>query len=128
MTRTHSRPHVSDDNPYSEAAFKTLKYAPDLPARFGSIDDARAFMGPFIERYNHGHRHSGIGYHTPASVHRGTVVREQRAKVSTPPTPPIRSGSSTSGQSRHDWPAPPGSTHRRRHLHRADRDPVSHRA
>lgn len=81
--RTHSRPHVSDDNPYSEAAFKTIKYAPDFPARFGSIEDARAFVGPFIEHYNHEHRHSGIGYHTPASVHLGTapLVREQRARV-----------------------------------------------
>lgn len=81
--RTHSRPHVSDDNPYSEAAFKTLKYGPDFPARFGSIEDARAFMGPFIDFHDHEHRHSGIGYHTPASVHLGTVplVREQRARV-----------------------------------------------
>ena len=81
--RTHSRPHVSNDNPYSEAGFKTLKYAPDFPGRFGSIQDARAFVGPFLDFYNHHHRHSGIGYHTPASVHFGTagIVRAGRALV-----------------------------------------------
>jgi len=81
--RTHSRPHVSNDNAYSEAGFKTLKYAPDFPGRFGSIQDARAFVGPFLDFYNHHHRHSGIGYHTPASVHFGTagVVRAERALV-----------------------------------------------
>jgi len=81
--RTHGRPHVSNDNPYSEAGFKTLKYAPEFPGSFGSIEDARAFVGPFIDHYNHAHRHSGIGYHTPASVHFGTaaLVREQRALV-----------------------------------------------
>ena len=78
--RTHGRPHVSNDNPYSEAGFKTLKYAPDFPGRFGSIHDARAFVGPFIDFYNHEHRHSGIGYHTPADVHylRASQVREAR--------------------------------------------------
>ena len=81
--RTHSRPHVSNDNPYSESAFKTLRYAPDFPGSFGSIEDARAFVGPFLDHYNHEHRHSGIGFHTPASVHLGTavLVREQRALV-----------------------------------------------
>jgi putative transposase len=81
--RTHSRPRVSNDNAYSEAAFKTLKYGPDFPGSFGSIQDARAFVGPFLDFYNHEHRHSGIGYHTPASVHLGTatLVREQRAQV-----------------------------------------------
>lgn len=81
--RTHGRPHVSNDNPYSEAGFKTLKYAPDFPGGFGSVQDARAFVGPWLDFYNHEHRHSGIGYHTPASVHLGTaaLVREQRALV-----------------------------------------------
>jgi putative transposase len=81
--RTHGRPHVSNDNPYSEAGFKTPKYAPGFPGRFGSIHDARAFVGPFIDFYNHEHRHSGIGYHTPASVHFGTgvLVRAERARV-----------------------------------------------
>ena len=81
--RTHSRPHVSNDNAYSEAAFKTLKYAPDFPGSFGSIEDARAFVGAFLDFYNHEHRHSGIGLHTPASVHLGTatLIREHRATV-----------------------------------------------
>jgi putative transposase len=72
VTRSHSRPHVSNDNPYSEAAFKTLKYAPVFPENFGSLADARAFGERFFGYYNHEHRHSGIGLHTPASVHHGT--------------------------------------------------------
>lgn len=81
VARSHSRPHVSNDNPYSEANFKTLKYCPAFPGRFGSIEDARAFCNMFFEHYNHVHRHAGIGLHTPASVHYGTAteVRAQRA-------------------------------------------------
>jgi putative transposase len=81
--RTHGRPHVSNDNAYSEAAFKTLKYCPAFPERFGSLQHARAFAHDFFEAYNHHHRHSGIGYHTPASVHFGTAaaVRAERALV-----------------------------------------------
>ncbi|MGH2767116.1 MAG: IS3 family transposase, partial [Actinomycetota bacterium] len=81
--RTHSRPHVSNDNPYSEANFKTLKYCPAFPDRFGSLEDARVFCDTFFEHYNHHHRHSGIGYHTPASVHFGTAaqVRAHRAAI-----------------------------------------------
>jgi putative transposase len=60
VTRTHSRPHVSNDNPYSEAAFKTLKYCPAFPDRFGSIEDARAFCVEFFEYYNHHHRSHGV--------------------------------------------------------------------
>jgi putative transposase len=80
VARSHSRPRVSNDNPYSEAQFKTLKYVHDFPERFGSLQDARAFCEGFITEYNHEHRHSGIGYHTPASVHFGTaeLVRRQR--------------------------------------------------
>jgi putative transposase len=80
VTRSHSRPRVSNDNPYSESAFKTLKYAPAFPDRFGSLADARAFGEAFFSYYNHEHRHSGIGLHTPASVHHGTAgqVRAQR--------------------------------------------------
>ena len=73
VTRSHSRPRVSNDNPYSEAAFKTLKYAPAFPENFGSLADARAFGQAFFGYYNHEHRHSGIGLHTPASVHHGTA-------------------------------------------------------
>jgi len=81
--RSHSRPHVSNDNPYSESQFKTLKYCPTFPERFGSIQDARAFCEQFFTYYCHEHRHSGIGYHTPASVHYGTAaeVRTQRAET-----------------------------------------------
>jgi len=83
IKRSHSRPHVSNDNPYSEAQFKTLKYCPSFPERFGSIVDARAFCETFFSYYNHDHRHSGIGYHTPASVHYGTAaeVRMQRSET-----------------------------------------------
>ena len=73
VTRSHSRPHVSNDNPYSEAAFKTLKYAPVFPENFGSLQDARAFCEVFFGYYNHEHRHGGIALHTPASVHYGTA-------------------------------------------------------
>ena len=80
VARSHSRPHVSNDNPYSEAAFKTLKYAPVFPDRFGCLADAKAFAEQFFDYYNHEHRHSGIGLHTPASVHFGTAaeIRAQR--------------------------------------------------
>ena len=61
VTKTHSRPHVSNDNPYSESQFKTLKYCPQFPRRFGSIEDARLFSRNFFDYYNHEHRHSGIG-------------------------------------------------------------------
>ncbi|MEJ5947039.1 IS3 family transposase [Pseudokineococcus basanitobsidens] len=102
ITKSHSRPKVSNDNPYSEAHFKTLKYAPDFPPRFGSLADAKAHCETFFGYYNHEHRHSGIGLHTPASVHHGTAekIREQRAatldaayaahpdRFARPPTPP----------------------------------------
>lgn len=71
VTKTHSRPHVSNDNPYSESQFKTLKYRPGFPDRFGAIQDARAFCGPFFHWYNTQHHHSGIAMLTPEAVHRG---------------------------------------------------------
>jgi putative transposase len=71
ITKTHSRPHVSDDNPYSESQFKTLKYRPDFPDRFGSLQHARSWGSPFFQWYNHEHRHGGIAYLTPADVHHG---------------------------------------------------------
>lgn len=71
IAKSHSRPHVSDDNPYSESQFKTMKYRPDFPARFGCIEDARAHCQVFFPWYNTMHRHSGIGYMTPYSVHFG---------------------------------------------------------
>ncbi len=83
VTRTHSRPHVSDDNPYIEAHFKTLKYCPAWPGHFDNIEDARAWAAQFFEYYNHVHRHRALGLHTPASVHYGTAaaVRAQRAQT-----------------------------------------------
>lgn len=83
VTRSHSRPKVSNDNPYSEAQFKTLKYSPEFPGTFGSLQDARAFCDGFITWYNHEHRHSGIGYHTPASVHYGTAELIYQKRVIT---------------------------------------------
>lgn len=81
VAKTHSRPHVSDDNPYSEAQFKTLKYRPDFPPRFGSIQDARAHCQDFFRWYNTEHRHSGIGFMTPDTVHHGRsgALTETRA-------------------------------------------------
>lgn len=70
-----SRPHVSDDNPYSESHFKTLKYQPQFPERFDSEAHARAFCQDFFTWYNQEHRHSGIGYMTPAAVHTGQAVQ-----------------------------------------------------
>jgi len=74
VTRSHSRPRVSNDNPYSEAWFKTLKYAPVFPERFGCLADARSFLAEFVAGYNHGHHHGGIGLHTPADVHYGLAA------------------------------------------------------
>ncbi len=81
VAKTHGRPHVSDDNPYSEAQFKTLKYRPGFPERFGSIEDARAHCQHFFQWYNATHRHSGIGFMTPEAVHHGRAqaLFEQRA-------------------------------------------------
>jgi putative transposase len=106
VIKSHSRPKTSNDNPYSESQFKTLKYRPLFPARFDSIGHAREFASEFFSWYNHEHRHCGIGLHTPASVHFGQheQIHHQRAHVLTqayaarperfvggapePPTPP----------------------------------------
>ncbi len=102
VLQSHSRPHQSNDNPYSESAFKTLKYSPGFPKRFNNIAAARTFCDGFFEYYNNEHRHSGIGLHTPADVHFGLaeIVREKRQGVldaayvamphrfRRPPTPP----------------------------------------
>ena len=83
VTKTHSRPYVASDNPYSESQFKTMKYRPDYPERFGSIEDARAWARSFFRWYNHDHHHSGLGLMTPATVHYGQaeLVIEQRRQV-----------------------------------------------
>jgi putative transposase len=83
VTKTHSRPYVSNDNPFSEAQFKTMKYRPDFPDRFGSIQDARGHGHVFFPWYNTEHRHSGLGMLTPHEVHYGLAEKrvEARARV-----------------------------------------------
>jgi putative transposase len=103
VLQTHSRPYTSTDNPYSEAHFKTLKYRPEFPDRFDSIEHASAFCRGFFDWYNHHHRHSGIGLMTPAAVHHGRAqeLHAERQRVldaaytttperfvRRPPTPP----------------------------------------
>jgi len=104
VTKTQSRPHVCDDNPYSEAQFKTIKYCPEFPDRFGSYEDALGFCYAYLRYYNLEHRHSGIGLMTPYAVHHGLAPRILEARrdtllaayarhperfVSKPPQPPI---------------------------------------
>jgi putative transposase len=83
VTKSHSRPHVSNDNPFSESQFKTLKYRPDFPERFGSLEHGRSFCGDFFPWYNTAHHHVGLGLFTPHDVHYGlaTAKRELRARV-----------------------------------------------
>jgi len=115
VTQSHSRPHVSNDNPYSEAQFKTLKYRPDFPRRFASIEAARAHCQVFFPWYNQEHRHSALGLHTAADIHygRAQAVQAARADVLTaaytahperfvrqPPAPPQLPAAS--------WINPPG--------------------
>lgn len=83
VTKTHSRPHVSNDNPYSEAQFKTLKYRPDFPERFGSIEDARTFCQSFFRWYNDEHHHNGIALLTPTQVHYGKTDEILRQRTMT---------------------------------------------
>jgi len=83
VTRSHSRPRVSNDNPYSEAWNKTLKYAPVFPEQFTSLHAAREFIAEFVDYYNHDHRHSGIGLHTPADVHYGLAPAAARQRSET---------------------------------------------
>jgi len=103
VTKTHSRPYTSSDNPYSESNFKTLKYRPEFPDKFETIDHARAHCRTFVQWYNHQHRHSGIALMTPAAIHHGTAPQLHAARaqvldgayqqhperfVRKPPTPP----------------------------------------
>jgi putative transposase len=81
ITKTHSRPHVSNDNPFSEAQFKTLKYRPDFPARFGSIQDARAYCHVFFPWYNTEHHHAGLGLLTAFDVHHGLAEQRVAARA-----------------------------------------------
>ena len=83
VTKTHSRPHVSNDNPFSEAHFKTLKYRPEFPERFGSLEHSRALCGDLFDWYNFEHHHSALGWLTPADVHFGRTEQrlEQRRRI-----------------------------------------------
>jgi putative transposase len=81
VTKTHSRPYTSTDNPYSESNFKTLKYRPEFPARFDDIDHARTHCRTFVDWYNHTHRHSGIGLMTPAAMHHGHAAQLHAARA-----------------------------------------------
>jgi putative transposase len=83
VTRSHSRPKVSNDNPYSEAWFKTLKYSPVFPERFGCLADARGFLNEFVSWYNHEHHHTGIGLHTPADLHYGLAADKATHRAAT---------------------------------------------
>ncbi len=120
VDRSHSRPRVSNDNPFSEAAFKTLKYAPVFPEAFGSLADARAFAEAFFG-YNHERRHSGIGLHTPASVPHGAAaeIRAQRQHTLDAANTAYPSGSATVDRRHRNCPRRPGSTsHHRRPSYR----------
>ena len=116
VTQSHSRPHVSNDNPYSEAQFKTLKYRPAFPARFPSIEAARAHCQEFFPWYNNDHRHGGLGLHTAADVHHGHArpSRPPAPRSWTPPTSPTPNASSSSHPPRQTCREHPGSTHPRR--------------
>jgi len=83
VARSHSRPHVSNDNPFSEAQFKTVKYAPEFPGRFESIEEAREFCAAFLTFYNTQHYHTGIALLTPEMVHTGKAAAVQQARQET---------------------------------------------
>jgi len=83
VTQSHSRPTISDDNPYSESPFKTMKYGPTYPDRFANLADARGWMRTFVRWYNHQHRHSGIAFLTPDVVHRGLAEAVLDARQAT---------------------------------------------
>ena len=83
VTKSHSRPHVSNDNPFSESHFKTFKYRPGFPERFGSMQDARALSQVFFSWYNDEHHHSSLALFTPADVHYGRVEQKARLRQET---------------------------------------------
>ena len=115
VTQSHSRPHVCDDNPFSEAQFKTLKYRPEFPNRFDSIQAARRHCQIFFGWYNDEHRHTGLGLHVPADVHYGTaaITRDKPPACSTAPTPPTQNGSYKSLPEPPNCPAARALTNRR---------------
>src|SRR5258708_13974301 len=88
VTKSHSRPHVSNDNPFSEAHFKTLKYRPDFPERFGCLEDSRAHCKDFFDWYNLEHHHTGVGLFTPHDVHHGLAAQRRAARPLVPDPAP----------------------------------------
>ena len=122
VTQSHSRPHVSDDNPFSEAQFKTLKYRPDFPGRFASIEAARLHCRTFFAWYNDEHHHSGLGLHTPADVHYGTAEqirqkarRRARRRLRRPPRT-VRPQATRNRRAAHRRLDQPARRHQRRTL------------
>src|SRR4051812_26943125 len=87
VTRSHSRPHTSNDNPFSEAHFKTLKYQPQFPRRFGCVEDAKDFCRRFFAWYNQDHHHAGLGLMTPDQVHYGQAHHIHAAQQRPPARP-----------------------------------------
>ncbi len=129
VVKSHSRPHVSNDNPFSESQFKTMKYRPEFPDRFGSQEDGHAFCKPFFHWYNHEHYHSGIGMLTPATVHYGRAEEVLLARqktldaaftahperfVNKPPTPLVLPSAV--------WINPPST----KDLHKDGSEPIDH--
>ena len=117
ITSSFSRPRVSNDNPYSESAFKTLKYHPEMPERFGSVEDGRAFFASLFDWYNDRHRHTGLALLTPSDVHHGRERPSSRSGsvLSTPPTQATPSASSLVLQPIPRRRRRPGSTHHPTH-------------
>ena len=114
ITKSHSRPHVSDDNPFSESQFKTLKYRPEFPDRFASIEHGLEFCGKFFHWQNHEHHHWGLGLLTPAMVHYGAAqrVRASGSRCSARPTQRIPNGSCRACPRPLALPRPSGSIRR----------------
>jgi putative transposase len=124
VARSHSRPRVSNDNPYSEAQFKTLKYCPAFPGRFGCLADARAFCQTFFNHYNHIHRHKALGLHTTAPPQTSAPTVRSSWTPPTPATP----NDSANHQRHRGCPSRRGSTRQPQHRkYRLRNQPVSHR-
>ena len=109
VTKSHSRPHTSNDNPFSESHFKTMKYQPQFPQRFGCIQDAKAFCRSFFDWYNQEHHHAGIGLMTPDQVHYGQTDAIHAARQNT--LDETRNASSESSPNRPQSQLRPGSIH-----------------
>ena len=130
MTRSHSRPKVSNDNPTARSWFKTLKYAPTGLERFASIHHARDFMDEFVAWYNHEHRHSGIGLHTPADVFCGLAEKKDTRAAPCSLRPEHATGTASAAMTRQrssTYPRPPRSTRPNHQNRRTRRQPPNTR-